>query len=104
MRSALGADDFLVTSDEAVFKDNAARFDFIIDTVSAQHDYNAYLNLLRRDGIMVLVGLPGSDATLGRPADHEAEEPCRFVDWRYSRDPGDAGLLWANTTLPPMSK
>jgi alcohol dehydrogenase (NADP+) len=55
---ALGADDFLVTKDEAVFKDNAGRFDFIIDTVSATHDYNAYLNLLRRDGVMVLVGLP----------------------------------------------
>ncbi|MGH6831909.1 MAG: NAD(P)-dependent alcohol dehydrogenase, partial [Methyloceanibacter sp.] len=55
---ALGADDFLVTKDEAVFKQNAGRFDFIIDTVSAQHDYNAYIGLLRRDGIMVLVGLP----------------------------------------------
>jgi uncharacterized zinc-type alcohol dehydrogenase-like protein len=55
---ALGADDFLVTKDEAVFKENANRFDFIIDTISATHDYNAYLNLLRRDGIMVLVGVP----------------------------------------------
>ena len=55
---ALGADDFLVTKDEAMFKENAGRFDFIIDTVSAQHDYNAYLGLLRRDGIMVLVGVP----------------------------------------------
>jgi uncharacterized zinc-type alcohol dehydrogenase-like protein len=55
---ALGADDFLVTRDEAVFKENAGRFDFIIDTVSARHDYNAYIGLLRRDGIMVLVGLP----------------------------------------------
>jgi uncharacterized zinc-type alcohol dehydrogenase-like protein len=55
---ALGADDFLVTRDEAVFEEHAGRFDFIIDTVSASHDYNAYLNLLRRDGIMVLVGVP----------------------------------------------
>jgi alcohol dehydrogenase (NADP+) len=54
----LGADDFLVTSDEKAFKDNAERFDFIIDTVSAQHDYNAYLGLLKRDGTMVLVGVP----------------------------------------------
>jgi uncharacterized zinc-type alcohol dehydrogenase-like protein len=54
----LGADDFLVTRDESVFKENAGRFDFIIDTVSAKHDYNAYLNLLHRDGIMVLVGVP----------------------------------------------
>jgi alcohol dehydrogenase (NADP+) len=58
----LGADDFLVTSNEAVFKDHAGRFDFILDTVSAVHDYNNYLNLLRRDGVMVLVGVP--EATL----------------------------------------
>jgi uncharacterized zinc-type alcohol dehydrogenase-like protein len=42
-----------------VFKKNAGRFDFILDTVSADHDYNAYLRLLRRNGAMVLVGLPG---------------------------------------------
>ena len=54
----LGADDFLATRDAAVFEKNAGRFDFILDTVSATHDYNAYLNLLRRDGTMVLVGLP----------------------------------------------
>jgi len=33
-------------------------FDFILDTVSAEHDINAYLNLLKRDGSMVLVGAP----------------------------------------------
>ncbi len=54
----LGADDFLVTRDETVFKQHAGRFDFILDTISAQHDYNAYLGLLRRDGTMVLVGVP----------------------------------------------
>jgi uncharacterized zinc-type alcohol dehydrogenase-like protein len=54
----LGADDFLVTRDDAALKDNGDRFDFILDTVSAEHDYNAYLNLLRRDGVMVLVGIP----------------------------------------------
>jgi len=55
---ALGADDFIATHDAAAFSDNANRFDFLLDTVSAQHDYNAYLNLLKRDGTMVLVGLP----------------------------------------------
>jgi len=54
----LGADDFIATRDAEVFKKNAGRFDFILDTVSAQHDYNAYLQLLRRNGTMVLVGLP----------------------------------------------
>jgi alcohol dehydrogenase (NADP+) len=54
----LGADDFLPTKDESVFKENSGRFNFILDTVSAQHDYNAYLGLLHRDGIMVVVGVP----------------------------------------------
>jgi alcohol dehydrogenase (NADP+) len=54
----LGADDFIGTRDATVFQKNAGRFDFILDTVSAQHDYNAYLQLLRRNGTMVLVGLP----------------------------------------------
>jgi uncharacterized zinc-type alcohol dehydrogenase-like protein len=55
---ALGADDFIDTSEKNVFKKNATRFDFILDTVSAKHDYNNYLNLLRRNGRMVLVGIP----------------------------------------------
>jgi alcohol dehydrogenase (NADP+) len=54
----LGADNFIATKDESVFKENAGRFNFIFDAVSAQHDYNAYLNLLKRDGTMVLIGLP----------------------------------------------
>ncbi len=54
----LGAADFIATKDPAVFRQHAGRFHFILDTVSAQHDYNAYLGLLRRDGIMVLVGIP----------------------------------------------
>jgi uncharacterized zinc-type alcohol dehydrogenase-like protein len=55
----LGADDFIVTREAEAFTQNAGRFSFILDTVSATHDYNAYLNLLGLDGTMVLVGLPG---------------------------------------------
>ncbi|MGA9334786.1 MAG: NAD(P)-dependent alcohol dehydrogenase [Rudaea sp.] len=54
----LGADDFFATRDGEVFKTHAGQFDFILDTVSAQHDYNAYLGLLKRDSTMVLVGMP----------------------------------------------
>jgi len=43
---ALGADDFINTSFKDAFKVNARRFDFILDTISAKHDYNDYLNLL----------------------------------------------------------
>jgi uncharacterized zinc-type alcohol dehydrogenase-like protein len=54
----LGADDFIATREVKAFEQNARRFDFILDTVSAAHDYNAYLNMLKRDATMVLVGLP----------------------------------------------
>ena len=55
---ALGATDFASTGDGAVFQERAGQFDFVFDTVSAPHDYNAYLNLLRVDGTMVLLGVP----------------------------------------------
>lgn len=55
---ALGAHDFAATGDGKVFRALANRFDLILDTVSAQHDYNAYLGLLKVDGTMVLLGIP----------------------------------------------
>src|SRR5258708_5082000 len=54
----LGADDFIATKDAEVFKKNAGHFDMIIDSVSAAHNFNDYLGLLRRDSTMVLVGIP----------------------------------------------
>ena len=54
----LGASGFGLTTDPATFKRLAGRFDFILDTVSAPHDYNAYLGLVRMDGAMVVVGVP----------------------------------------------
>jgi alcohol dehydrogenase (NADP+) len=55
---ALGATHFAATSDKSTFKNLAGRFNFILDTVSAPHDYNAYLGLLKLDGTMILVGVP----------------------------------------------
>lgn len=54
----LGAADFAVTSDPQTFTKLQRRFDYILDTVSAPHDYNAYVNLLKTDGTMILVGAP----------------------------------------------
>lgn len=64
----LGADDFLATSDGSVFERNRQRFTFILDTVSAAHAYDPYLELLKRDSVMALVGLPESSSPLGAPA------------------------------------
>jgi uncharacterized zinc-type alcohol dehydrogenase-like protein len=54
----LGAHDVVISNDEETMKKHQKRFDFIIDTVSARHDLNAYLALLKRDGVLVLVGIP----------------------------------------------
>lgn len=54
----LGAHDFVVTKDPQNLAPLAGKFDFILDTVSASHDINVYLNLLRREGVLVLVGAP----------------------------------------------
>src|SRR5690606_13967253 len=54
----LGAHNFAVTKDAAQVKKLKNSFDFIIDTVSAPHDYNLYLSMLKRDGTMVLLGAP----------------------------------------------
>src|SRR5579862_93274 len=54
----LGAKEVVVSKDQAEMEKRARSFDFIIDTVSAEHDINAYVNLLKRDGSIVLVGAP----------------------------------------------
>ncbi len=60
----LGAHDFAVTSDPTTFSTRQRHFDFVLDTVSAPHDYNAYVNLLKTDGTMILVGAPDQPALL----------------------------------------
>jgi uncharacterized zinc-type alcohol dehydrogenase-like protein len=60
----LGAHKFVVTKDPQKLEPLAGQFDFILDTVSAPHDLNMYLSLLRRDGVMVLVGVPEKPAEL----------------------------------------
>jgi alcohol dehydrogenase (NADP+) len=54
----LGADEVVVSRHANEMQQHAGSFDFILDTVSADHDVNAYLNLLRIDGAMTLVGAP----------------------------------------------
>jgi alcohol dehydrogenase (NADP+) len=58
----LGAHKFVLTSDAIQTKNLAGYFDFILDTISAEHDYTFYLGLLRTNGVMVCVGVPPSPA------------------------------------------
>ena len=54
----LGADDVVISRNADDMKAQASSLDFILDTVAAPHDLDAYLNLLKRDGILCLVGVP----------------------------------------------
>ena len=54
----LGAHEVVVSRHADEMKKHAGSFDFILDTVSAEHDINAYINLLRLDGNLTLVGAP----------------------------------------------
>eukprot|EP00758_Cryptobia_borreli_P010132 Tbor_TRINITY_DN5540_c0_g1::TRINITY_DN5540_c0_g1_i1::g.12566::m.12566/K13979/yahK; uncharacterized zinc-type alcohol dehydrogenase-like protein len=54
----LGATNFLVSTDKDAMGKVAGTLDFIVNTVSAQHDYNMYLNLLGVGGTMIVVGVP----------------------------------------------
>lgn len=54
----LGAKEVVISKNEAEMRKHANSFDFILDTVSGEHDLNAYLQLLKRDGTLTLVGAP----------------------------------------------
>src|SRR5271163_2971538 len=54
----LGADEVVISRNADEMAKHAGSFDFILDCVSANHDINAYINLLRRDGNLTLVGAP----------------------------------------------
>ena len=56
---AFGAHNFVLTKDENFFEPHKESFDLILNTVSAEIDINSYLHLLKTDGTLVVIGLPG---------------------------------------------
>ena len=54
----LGADDFILSTDAEQVQKAADRFDLILDTVSAEHDLNSVLSMIKLDGTLVVVGVP----------------------------------------------
>jgi uncharacterized zinc-type alcohol dehydrogenase-like protein len=60
----LGAHEVVVSKNQNEMDRHIGSFDFILDTVSAQHDLNAYLNLIKRDGTLTLVGAPPQPPTV----------------------------------------
>ena len=61
----LGADEVVLSKDANEMQKHAGSFDFILDAVSADHDINAYIQLLRRDGNITLVGAPEKPLQVG---------------------------------------
>ena len=60
----LGAHEVVLSSDAEAVSKLTHRFDFILDTVSANHDLNTYLGLLKREGTLCLVGVPPEAAAV----------------------------------------
>ena len=67
----LGAKEVIISNNANDMTKHALSFDFILDTVAAPHDIDQYLNLLKRDGTMCLVGVPN--------APHQAVNPGNLV-------------------------
>jgi uncharacterized zinc-type alcohol dehydrogenase-like protein len=61
----LGAHEVVVSSNESEIKKHLNSFDFILDTISANHDINVYLELLKVDGTLTLVGAPEHPLSVG---------------------------------------
>ncbi len=63
----LGAHNFVISKNKAEMDALGEQFDFILDCVAADHDLNAYLQLLKLNGALVLVGIPGKPAEVLAP-------------------------------------
>lgn len=61
----LGADEVVISKNADDVQKHAGSFDFILDAVSAAHDINVYINLLRRDGNITMVGAPEKPLSVG---------------------------------------
>jgi len=61
----LGADEVVISKDANEMDKHAGSFDFILDAVAASHDINAYINLLKRDGNITMVGAPETPLPVG---------------------------------------
>ena len=61
----LGADEVVLSRDANEMAKHAGSFDFILDAVAAEHDVNAYINMLARDGNLTMVGAPSTPLPVG---------------------------------------
>ncbi|MDI9357612.1 MAG: NAD(P)-dependent alcohol dehydrogenase [Phycisphaerales bacterium] len=63
----LGATNFLISTEKDFFTKNRNKFDFIVDTLGGQHDYNSYINLLGLNGVYICLSFPQQEIRLSSP-------------------------------------
>jgi len=91
----LGADDVVISKNEKEMERYTRKLDLIVNTVSVAHDLDAFINLLKRDGTMVLVGAPATPHPSPQNLQPSHATPFHrwLRHWRNQRDAGDARLL-----------
>lgn len=91
---AMGATHFVAKASKEDFKRLAKNFDLILNTVSVDLNLEDYLGMLKLDGTLVLIGLPGGSLQCpSRCATWPTSTISRFDDWWSSRIAGDVGFL-----------
>ena len=90
----LGADEVVISRNADEMKSHAGSFDFILDAVSAEHDIDSYIQLLRHNGNITLVGAPPKPLAVAVPLVlYSSDATLWFEHRRHRRDAGDARLL-----------
>jgi uncharacterized zinc-type alcohol dehydrogenase-like protein len=100
----LGANEVVVSRNPDEMKKHAGSFDFILDAVSAEHDINAYINLLRRDGNLTLVGAPAKPLGVSAFGLIMGRRSLSGSTSAVSARPRRCWTFAAHITSPPMSK
>jgi len=100
----LGADEVVVSRNADEMKKHAGSFDFIRDAVSAEHDISAYIQLLRRDGNITLVGAPEKPLSVPASALSWAGAAFRVRRSAVSPRPRRCSTFAVHIKSPPTSK
>lgn len=100
----LGAHEVIVSTDPEEMKRQAGTFDFILDTIAAEHDINAYIAMLGLDGEITLVGAPEKPLPVSAFALLFGRRSLSGSLIGGSRRPRRCSTSAASTTSPPMSK
>jgi uncharacterized zinc-type alcohol dehydrogenase-like protein len=87
----LGANEVIISTNVEEMQKHAGAFDFVLDTIAAEHDINAYINMLGRDSNLTLVGASEKPFAVSAFALlFGTPQPLRIAHRWPRRDPGDA--------------